>query len=195
MSVTTSTAARRLKLRYYLLIGALMIAAAAAILLMMGRNPICTCGTIKLWVGETNSSDNSQHIADWYTLSHIIHGFLFYGVLWLFARRLPVGARLLLAILVEASWEIFENTDMVINRYREATIALGYVGDSVLNSVFDILFMVIGFFFAARAPIWLTVVLAIFFEVLAAWVIRDNLTLNVLMLLYPLEAVKAWQGG
>ncbi|NTS30506.1 DUF2585 domain-containing protein [Phyllobacterium sp. BT25] len=195
MSATASLTAKRLKLRHYLLIGALMIAAAAAILLWMGRNPICTCGTIKLWVGETNSSDNSQHIADWYTLSHIIHGFLFYGLLWLVARRTPIGARLLIAILIEASWEIFENTDMVINRYREATIALGYVGDSVLNSVSDILFMVIGFFFAARAPIWLTVVLAIFFELLAAWVIRDNLTLNVLMLLYPLDAVKAWQGA
>ncbi|WP_036813316.1 DUF2585 domain-containing protein [Phyllobacterium sp. UNC302MFCol5.2] len=195
MSATSSLVAKHLKLRHYLLIGALMIAAAAAILLWMGRNPICTCGTIKLWVGETNSSDNSQHIADWYTLSHIIHGFLFYGMLWLVARRTPLGARLLIAILIEASWEIFENTDMVINRYREATIALGYVGDSVLNSVSDILFMVIGFFFAARAPIWLTVVLAIFFELLAAWVIRDNLTLNVLMLLYPLDAVKAWQGA
>ncbi|MEK1888272.1 MAG: DUF2585 domain-containing protein [Phyllobacterium sp.] len=195
MSATASVTANRLKLRHYLLIGALMIAAAAAILLLMGRNPICTCGTIKLWVGETNSSDNSQHIADWYTLSHVIHGFLFYGLLWLVARRMPLGARLLIAILIEASWEIFENTDMVINRYREATIALGYVGDSVLNSVSDILFMVIGFFFAARAPIWMTVILAIFFELLAAWVIRDNLTLNVLMLLYPLDAVKVWQGG
>lgn len=195
MSAIASLTGKHLKLRHYLLIGALMIAAAAAILLWMGRNPICTCGTTKLWVGETNSSDNSQHIADWYTLSHVIHGFLFYGLLWLVARRTPLGARLLIAILIEASWEIFENTDMVINRYREATIALGYVGDSVLNSVSDILFMVIGFFFAARAPIWLTVVLAIFFELLAAWVIRDNLTLNVLMLLYPLDAIKAWQGA
>lgn len=194
MSVTAS-AAKRLKLLHYLLIGAAMIAVAAAILLWMGRNPMCTCGTIKLWVGETNSSDNSQHIADWYTLSHVIHGFLFYGILWLVARRWSVGPRLLIAIAVEAAWEIFENTDMVINRYREATIALGYVGDSVLNSVSDMLFMVLGFFFAARAPVWLTVVLAIFFEILAGWVIRDNLTLNIIMLLYPLDAIKAWQGG
>jgi hypothetical protein len=195
MSATTSVTAKRLKLRHYLLVGAVMIAIAAAILLLMGRNPICTCGTIKLWVGETNSSDNSQHIADWYTLSHIIHGFLFYAILWPLARKWPVGPRLLIAILVEAAWEIFENTDMVINRYREATIALGYVGDSVLNSVSDILFMVLGFFFAARAPLWLTIILAIFFELLAAWVIRDNLTLNIVMLLYPLDAIKVWQGG
>lgn len=195
MPADVAATSKGLKLRHYLLIGALMIAAAAAILLWMGRNPICTCGTIKLWVGETNSSDNSQHIADWYTLSHIIHGFLFYGIFWLVARRSPIGQRLLMAIVVEAAWEIFENTDMVINRYREATIALGYTGDSVLNSVSDILFMVLGFFFAARAPLWLTVVLAIFFELLAGWVIRDNLTLNIVMLLYPLDAVKAWQGG
>lgn len=195
MPTDIAAAYKGLKLRHYLLTGALMIAAAAAILLWMGRNPICTCGTIKLWVGETNSSDNSQHIADWYTLSHIIHGFLFYGIFWLVARKLPIGQRLLMAIVVEAAWEIFENTDMVINRYREATIALGYVGDSVLNSVSDILFMVVGFFFAARAPLWLTIVLAIFFELLAGWVIRDNLSLNILMLLYPLDAVKAWQGG
>ena len=186
---------KRLKLRHYLLIAGLMIGAAAAILLLMGRNPICTCGNVKLWVGETNSSDNSQHIADWYTLSHIIHGFLFYGIFWIVARKLPIGQRLLMAIVVEAAWEIFENTDMVINRYREATIALGYVGDSVLNSVSDILFMVLGFFFAARAPLWLTIVLAIFFELLAGWVIRDNLTLNIVMLLYPLDVIKAWQGG
>jgi hypothetical protein len=186
---------KRLKLRHYLLIAGLMIGAAAAILLLMGRNPICTCGNVKLWVGETNSSDNSQHIADWYTLSHIIHGFLFYGIFWIVARKLPIGQRLLMAVVVEAAWEIFENTDMVINRYREATIALGYVGDSVLNSVSDILFMVLGFFFAARAPLWLTIVLAIFFELLAGWVIRDNLTLNIVMLLYPLDVIKAWQGG
>ncbi len=186
---------QRLSLRHYLMIGTAMIALTAIILLWMGRNPICTCGTVKLWVSEVNSSDNSQHISDWYSLSHIIHGFLFYGLLWLVARSKPVGFRLLLAIVVEAAWEIFENTDMVINRYREATIALGYTGDSVLNSVCDILFMVIGFFFASRAPLWLTVLIAIVFELLAGYVIRDNLTLNVLMLVYPLDAIKAWQGG
>ena len=195
MPADTAVDSKRLKLRHYLLIAGLMIGAAAAILLLMGRNPICTCGNVKLWVGETNSSDNSQHIADWYTLSHIIHGFLFYGIFWIVARKLPIGQRLLMAVVVEAAWEIFENTDMVINRYREATIALGYVGDSVLNSVSDILFMVLGFFFAARAPLWLTIVLAIFFELLAGWVIRDNLTLNIVMLLYPLDVIKTWQGG
>lgn len=195
MPASEIIAASRLSLRHYLVLALLMIAIAAAILLFMGRNPICTCGTVKFWVDETNSADSSQHIADWYTLSHIIHGFIFYGILWVAVRRRPLGERLLGAIFIEAAWEIFENTDMVINRYREATIALGYVGDSVLNSVSDILFMVLGFFFAARAPVWMTVVLAIFFELLAGWVIRDNLTLNVVMLLYPLEAIKTWQGS
>jgi hypothetical protein len=194
MPVDAAARTKSLKMHHYLLIASLMIAAAAVILLLMGRNPICTCGSVKLWVGETNSPDNSQHIADWYTLSHIIHGFLFYGIFWIIAGKIPVGQRLLMAVAVEAAWEIFENTDIVINRYREATIALGYVGDSVLNSVSDMLFMVLGFFFAARAPLWLTIVLAIFFELLAAWVIRDNLSLNILMLLYPVSAVKTWQG-
>ena len=184
----------RIEGRFWIIAG-LIMAAAAGILLAMGRVPMCACGTVKLWHGVVMSAENSQHISDWYTFSHIIHGFAFYGLAWLIAGRLPLGWRLVAAVLLESGWEILENTDMVINRYREATIALGYVGDSVLNSVSDILFMVLGFFFAARAPVWMTVVLAIFFELLAGWVIRDNLTLNVVMLLYPLEAIKTWQGS
>lgn len=181
--------------RIYLLLGLGLVAATAAILLAMGRVPICTCGTVKLWAPDTMSADNSQHIADWYTPSHIIHGFLFFGLTWLFARRLPLGARALIAVLIECAWEIAENSPMVIDRYREATIALGYTGDSVLNSVSDIAFMTLGFFFAARAPVWLTVALAIVFELLTGWLIRDNLTLNVLMLLHPVDAIRVWQSG
>ncbi|MCV0428420.1 MAG: DUF2585 domain-containing protein, partial [Roseibium sp.] len=138
---------------------------------------------------------SSQHIADWYTFSHIIHGFIFYWVLWLLFRKWTVGERALGAIFIEAAWEVAENSPWIIDRYREATIAVGYTGDSVLNSVFDILWMLLGFFFAWRMPVWVTILTAIVFELLALWVIRDDLTLNVLMLLYPVEAIKVWQAG
>jgi len=171
-----------------------ILAAAALFELAMGRNPICTCGYVELWHPRLDSG-NSQHIADWYTLSHIIHGFLFYLLGWIVIRTRPPGERLILAVTIEAAWEILENSPIIIDRYRETTIALGYAGDSVINSVADVAWMAIGFAFARRAPVWATVAAALAFELIALWAIRDNLTLNVLMLLWPVEPIKAWQGN
>ena len=174
---------------------ALIILGSLAWLLALGREPICECGYISLWHGETMSSENSQHIADWYTPSHVIHGILFYFVLWLFARRLSVGWRLTIATAIECLWEIIENSDAVIERYRAVTISLDYYGDSVLNVVSDVVAMWIGFALARVLPVWASVAIILIFEIWTAFVIRDGLALNVLMLFYPLESVMEWQSG
>ena len=172
-----------------------IVVTTAAILLSMGREPICKCGYVKPWHGVVVSPENSQHIADWYTPSHIIHGFAFYGLLFLVARRWPIGARLIAATVLESSWEILENTPLIINRYREATIALDYYGDSVLNSVCDIGWMMLGFTLASRLPLWASIAFIVIAEIGVAIAIRDNLALNILMLIYPLDAVRRWQAG
>ena len=176
-------------------VSVILVIGQGILLWFMGQVPICECGYVKFWHGITISSENSQHIADWYTFSHIIHGFAFYWLSKLIFPKMHWGARLALAIVAEAGWELFENTDFIINRYREVTISLDYFGDSVINSVFDTLWMVFGFIIAWRFPFMITVALAIAFELWTGFVIRDNLALNVVMLLYPLQAILDWQGG
>ncbi len=181
--------------RRAVLAASVLVVLAAAILLAMGRNPMCTCGTVELWVGGRDSPKTSQMLADWYSLSHIVHGLLFYAALWLVARRWPVERRFLVALVIEAAWEITENTPMVIDRYRTATAALGYTGDSVINSLSDIAMMAVGFLAARKLPPWTAVALLVALELLPLAVIRDNLMLNVWMLLWPNQALAAWQAA
>jgi hypothetical protein len=177
-----------------------LVALAVAVLFAMDRPPICTCGEIKLWHGVVHSSGNSQHLTDWYSPSHFTHGLIMYFLAWLLWRHWQVlGGRparwaLPIAVLVEAAWEIAENTPAVIDRYRAVTVSFGYSGDSIVNSAADIGWMIAGFLFAARVPAWTSLALALAFELLTLWIIRDNLTLNVIMLFWPVEAIRQWQG-
>jgi hypothetical protein len=173
---------------------AILVIGAVA-LLAMGRASICTCGTIDLWVATRDSPTTSQMLADWYSLSHIVHGLLFYAVLWLGARNWPVERRFLAALLIETAWEVIENTPFVINRYRETTAALGYTGDSVINSLSDILMMCAGFLAARKLPVWVSIMLLLLLEAVPLFVIRDNLFLNIWNLLAPNAAIAAWQAG
>jgi Protein of unknown function (DUF2585) len=174
---------------------AVVLALALAILFGMDRPPICTCGQIKLWEGVVASQGNSQHLSDWYSFSHMIHGFLFFGLGWLLLRTRPIGLRLIVAITLEMAWEIAENSPAVIERYRAATAAVGYSGDSMLNSLSDGGMMIAGFLIASRLPWKVTAALAVSFELFTLFMIRDNLTLNVLMLVYPVDAIRLWQGA
>lgn len=181
------------KYRYIILGFILILAITAAVELYTGRSPWGPDGKFGWWEADVWSSENSQRVADAYTFSHIIHGMLFYAFLWLVARKMPVKYRFLIALLMEAGWELLENSPLIINRYREVTISLGYVGDSVLNSVSDVVFAGFGFFIAWCSRVWVTVTLIIIFELGCLFWVRDNLTLNVIMLVTPSEAIKQWQ--
>ncbi len=179
----------------FMLVAGGLVVLQALVLLAMDQPPICTCGYVKFWHGVVQSDENSQQIADWYTFSHIIHGIAFYFILWLIAPKSSVWLRFAIAIAVEVSWEVLENTPMIIDRYRESALAQGYVGDSVINSIFDTLAAALGFFIARTFPVWLTVTLVVVFEVFVGYMIRDNLTLNIIQLLFPSETISKWQSG
>jgi hypothetical protein len=175
--------------------------AVAAIEFAMHRPPICPCGTVRLWHGVVQSNQNSQQITDWYSFSHVTHGLIMYFVAWLLWVRLglfggkPARWALPIAVVVESGWEVVENTPLIIDRYREVTISWGYAGDSIVNSLSDIAWMAVGFLLASRLPAWASVALAVFFELFTLWAIRDNLTLNVVMLFWPMEAIRQWQAA
>ena len=181
----------------YALLIVLVVALGAFLEFRMGRIPICKCGYVSLWYGSPTGPGNSQHISDWYTFSHIIHGFAFYFIAWLIGRKRgwPLGLRLFLAVLAEVAWEVFENSAFVIDRYRSTTLSLDYYGDSVLNSMMDVLAMIVGFFAAFRLPVWSVIALTLGMELFVAYLIRDNLTLNIIMLIYPFKSILLWQTG
>ena len=202
MTDNTYTARESLLPHRAALIAALALTAYAAfILYAMQRPPICACGTVKLWHGSVQSAENSQHIGDWYTFSHIIHGMIFYTGAHLLWRRwrlfdgAPTRWAFPIAVAIEASWEFLENSPMIIERYRSVTASFGYSGDSIINSMADIGWMSLGFWIAAKLPWKGTLALAVAFELMTRAVIRDNLTLNVLMLTWPVDAIKVWQAG
>lgn len=167
----------------------------ALIELWMGRLPWGPDGRFGWWEGNIWSSEQSQRFADPYVFSHLTHGFLFYWLLWLVARRVPVSTRFLGAVLLEASWEILENSPLIIDRYRAVTISLGYVGDSVLNSMSDLLMAGLGFLLASRLPARVSIAIVLAMEIGTAWWVRDNLTLNIIMLTWPIDAIRAWQSA
>jgi hypothetical protein len=183
-----------------LLVSLAIVAAFVVVLRLMGRLAWCECG-FRLWTHQSQGTETSQHLADPYSFTHVLHGIIFYAVLaWLakrpaFARHLSRDRCIVIALLLEVAWEIVENTPWVIERYREATAARGYYGDTILNCLGDVIACMLGYYLAARLPVWWSVAFAVAIELVLLATIRDNLTLNVVMLFYPIESVKQWQLG
>lgn len=171
----------------------LFVIAGAVQYYIFDRTLFGPSGQFGWWSGDVTGGENSQRFADAYSFSHVIHGLLFYLLLWIFAKRLDVKKRFLIALVLEVAWELFENSSFIINRYREGTIAQGYFGDSVLNSLSDCLMMVFGFIVARLSKFWTSFVLFLLMELGCLFWIRDNLTLNIIMLVHPVESIKEWQ--
>lgn len=174
---------------------ALVLLVTVFLLRSQGRLWICSCGQVYLWAGNVWSSDNSQHLLDPYSFTHLLHGFVFFWLLALILPRLAPVWRLWLAILIESLWEVVENSEFIIQRYREATASLGYEGDTIVNSLSDILICGVGFWLAFRLGFRRSLALFVVTEIVLLFWIRDSLILNVIMLIYPIEAIRAWQIG
>jgi hypothetical protein len=171
---------------------AVILAITMAVEYVMGRIPWCECG-IGLWTGNAWGSDTSQHFADPYSSSHLLHGIIFYWALRYLAPKLRLRYRFLIAVVIEVVWELLENSPLIINRYRAGTASLDYFGDSILNSTGDILFVMLGFWIAFRISWKWALALTIAIELIMLVLYRDNLTLNVIMLLHPIQSIKDWQ--
>ena len=179
----------------YLVIALVLLATQVLTLYLLGQPWMSASGQILIWANSPLSPETSQQFADWYSLSHIVHGLLFYALLRLCCPRLKLGVWLLLAMGLEIAWEIAENTPMVIEAYRKQALAIGYTGDSILNSLMDTLMMALGFLFASRAPAGVSIALGLGLELLAGFAIRDNLTLNILNFLISVPFIEKWQAG
>jgi hypothetical protein len=177
-------------------LGALAVLAVAAVLLRwQGRLWACACGRLLVWTGEAWGADTSQHLFDPYSFTHVLHGVVFCGLLAWGLPRVSWAWRMWLAVAAEAAWEVIENTEFVINRYREATAALGYTGDTVVNSLGDVAACALGFLAAQRLGLARSALLFVLIEVALLVTIRDSLLLNVVMLVYPLDGIREWQTG
>ncbi|WP_261969051.1 DUF2585 domain-containing protein [Prosthecodimorpha staleyi] len=185
-------------MRSRLLIGlvlAVILGVQVAGLMLMGRPWICPCGSVKLWHGVIDSAETSQHLLDWYSATHVLHGILFFAGVRLILPRLAVRQLALIALAVEVGWELIENTPVIVERYRVQALARGYTGDSILNSLSDSAMAMFGLGLAAWLPIRITIGLVLAVEIGLAAIVRDNLTLNVLQLIHPVAAISAWQAG
>jgi hypothetical protein len=178
---------------WLVLAGVLVIAALA--LRIQGRLWICKCGYVAFWCGDINSSGASQHLFDPYTFTHVIHGFLFLGLVYLLWPRLEASWKIVVAIALEALWEVIENSTIVIERYRSQTISLGYTGDTIVNTFGDLIACIVGALVARRLGAARTIALTIVIELVLLFTVRDNLLLNIIMLFYPSEAIRQWQMG
>ena len=171
----------------------LLVPLTALALWAQGRLFSCSCGEFRFWVGNTCSSQNSQQLFDPYSFTHILHGFLLFWLITLLFKRIPWPWQLTTAAILEALWEVLENTNFVIDRYREQTAALGYTGDTVVNSIGDLFCAIAGVLIARRLGWRWSLLVFLLFEAVLFFAIRDSLLLQILMLIYPVTALKLWQ--